>query len=272
VSPSRHSASEPSPTTDPHGTYLSLGPPSTADHPSPVFSSPPGYQYPPPTPTAAPPFPGSWGRAPGQPVGGLARSTQALLAVQLLAGLYSIVVTLHRRSIAQQVISHPGTVSYQTAVSADHAISVMNMVNLVLLLLSGVLFISWLSRARHNVEGWGPQFERHSRGWAVGAWFCPIVNLWYPFQITDDILNDSERGPHDQRSTPPLLRAWWATYLIGNVLLFGASRLPTNTLDALSTRDMVAVGAFVVRTLALALAIMVVGRITAAQTRRVNAT
>jgi hypothetical protein len=201
----------------------------------------------------------------------LARASQALLAVQLVANLYSIVVLLHQRSIAQQVISRPGTVSLQTATSADHAVSVMNVVNLVLLLASGVLFICWISRARRNVEMWGPRFQRHSVGWAIGAWICPIVNLLYPFQITDDILNDSERAPHEARQTPPLLRAWWTTYLIGNVALYVASRLPTDSLDALSNRNLVAVTAFVVSTVALALAIMVVGRITAAQTRRMTA-
>jgi hypothetical protein len=229
--------------------------------------TPPGYGYPYPNPAS--PVPGGWGRSAARSVSGLARAAQILLAVQLVAGLYSMVVILHQRSIAQQVISSPGTVSLEAARSADRAVTAMNTVTLVLLLISGVMFVCWFSRARRNVEAWGPRFQRHSSGWAIGAWICPIVNLWYPFQIADDILNDSESRP--TRETAPLLRTWWATYLISNLMLFGASRVSADTLNALSNRDIVAVIALLVRTVALALAILVVGRITSAQTRRMTA-
>jgi Domain of unknown function (DUF4328) len=34
--------------------------------------------------------------------------------------------------------------------------------------------------------------QRRSRGWAIGGWFCPAVNLWFPYQIATDVLYEAE--------------------------------------------------------------------------------
>jgi Domain of unknown function (DUF4328) len=49
-----------------------------------------------------------------------------------------------------------------------------------------VMFVVWFHRARINADGHGwPQ--RESPGWAIGAWFVPVANLWLPFRIMVDI-------------------------------------------------------------------------------------
>jgi hypothetical protein len=74
-----------------------------------------------------------------------------------------------------------------------------------------VMFLFWFYRARVNAEGRGwPQ--RLSRGWAIGAWFAPVVNFWFPFRIMVDIWRAGL--PEQARTNIALLPGiWWASLL-----------------------------------------------------------
>ena len=55
------------------------------------------------------------------------------------------------------------------------------------LLASWITGAMWLHRARKNAEAFNPSFHHtRSAGWAWGGWICPIVNLWFPFQVVRD--------------------------------------------------------------------------------------
>jgi hypothetical protein len=53
----------------------------------------------------------------------------------------------------------------------------------------------------------------------IGGWFCPVVNLWFPKQIVDDVIAASDpRTPPlfpDLRRIPRhgLVLAWWLTWV-----------------------------------------------------------
>jgi hypothetical protein len=65
--------------------------------------------------------------------------------------------------------------------------------------------------------------HRFTRGWVLGSWICPVVNLWYPKQVVDDIVAASDpRTPPQTQSlkTIPgtqLVWAWWLTWVAGLV-------------------------------------------------------
>jgi len=94
-------------------------------------------------------------------------------------------------------------------------------------LAAGAGFIVWLWRARRNAELFCYGQHRRGRGWVIGGWLCPVVNLWFPKQIVDDVIAASDpRTPPlfpDLRRIPRhgLVLAWWltwvATEVIGNV-------------------------------------------------------
>ena len=67
------------------------------------------------------------------------------------------------------------------------------MFNLIAVLCTIPVFLVWFSRVRHNAGLWGPQ--RRSRGWAIGAWFTPVVNLWFPYQIAADAVTPHADEP-----------------------------------------------------------------------------
>jgi hypothetical protein len=44
---------------------------------------------------------------------------------------------------------------------------------------------------RANVELICHARHRRVRGWAIGSSVCPVVNLWFPFMVVDDVYRAS---------------------------------------------------------------------------------
>jgi hypothetical protein len=119
----------------------------------------------------------------------------------------------------------------------------LNLVSYVLLG-TGVAFLIWLWQARENTEFLRSPFaprpvaapygertgpHRHSQGWLVGSWFCPIVQFWYPLQIVQDVVKESEPaeqpGMYQPSGARTLLYTWWATWVGFWVIVVGGGSL-----------------------------------------------
>ncbi|MFI6039107.1 DUF4328 domain-containing protein [Streptomyces sp. NPDC051315] len=83
------------------------------------------------------------------------------------------------------------------------------------LLTSAVLFLCWFYRVRVNAEVFQPFAHSKKRGWAIGAWFTPVVNLWFPRRITLDIWEAS--GPWGAPRPHGLVNAWWTLWIVSLV-------------------------------------------------------
>jgi hypothetical protein len=125
----------------------------------------------------------------------------------------------------------------------------------------GIAFIVWFHRCYGNVPA---SDRRYSRGWAVWGWFVPIVVLWRPKQIANDML----RSRVGRFVSPRFVTVWWALFL---VTLLAQPGLLFQGESVAEVRNRLA--AFtVVRALELAAAlaaIAVVRRITAGQLQAV---
>lgn len=89
---------------------------------------------------------------------------------------------------------------------------VLLWVNAGALVVAAVAFIMWLWRARANAELLvGPHGQRLTREWVIGAWICPVVNLWFPYQVVVDVWRASE-PKRDGRDG--LVVWWWMTFLV----------------------------------------------------------
>jgi hypothetical protein len=86
-------------------------------------------------------------------------------------------------------------------------------------LAAGVVFLCWLWRARVNAELINSAQHRLSRGWTTGGWICPVVNLWYPRFVVDDVWRTSRPDVQNDLSTvqgiphSSLVRSWWFAWL-----------------------------------------------------------
>jgi hypothetical protein len=78
-------------------------------------------------------------------------------------------------------------------------------------LVAGVLFLVWMYRAAAVARLLGLP-ARRAPGLATFSFLIPIVNLWWPYQSTCDLLPPGHPGRH-------AVGRWWATWLSSSLLV-----------------------------------------------------
>jgi hypothetical protein len=110
---------------------------------------------------------------------------------------------------------------------------------IVFLVCAGV-FITWFFQAYKNLRRLGVQDLRFGNGWAIGAWFVPILSLFRPKQIANDVWRGSERGADasggwKQVPVPSLVHWWWGLFLTQGLLVYFGQQSTRSGYDKLST-------------------------------------
>ena len=126
-------------------------------------------------------------------------------------------------------------------------------------LLTIITFIRWLSRAYRNVEpltGAAPRFRTSS---AIWGWFVPILALWRPKQIVNDVWRSG--GVERQ---PWFVTGWWIVFLLSGTV---AIRSTSSTLTERHAEQL-GLAATILSAVAAVLAIRVVGAATQRQESR----
>jgi Domain of unknown function (DUF4328) len=168
---------------------MSQHPQEPPEHPAAAYYPAPAYAPAPPKDLTA--------------FGVLAFSTAALTTV------FNVV----NATVVGRAIRHVGTAD-QGELDWSVAVYAIGSVLAGLALLGGWITGSmWLFRARKNAELLGPGalFVRSS-GWAWGGWICPIVSLWFPFQV----VRDTHRAVASYFQ-PALVGWWWGMFLFMTV-------------------------------------------------------
>lgn len=127
-----------------------------------------------------------------------------------------------------------GLVTPAEAMLHESRMTIISTVQILLYIATAVLFLIWIYRASSNLRKLGAEGVRHTPGMAVGAFFIPFMNLYYPYTVVKEIWQASE--PVDQRSSTALLKWWWGFWLTSNLLGQIAAGMMdgAKTLDALS--------------------------------------
>jgi Domain of unknown function (DUF4328) len=220
------------------------------------WAPPPGWQG----------GPGAGG--PVRSLTGLATALTILLPLAALVAVLLLVELTHRLDLLGQIRDgdvSPGLVS--RAEDSDHAVAAWSALYGLVVLATGIVFIVWLYRARTNADALGGRFQRRGKGWAIGGWFCPIVNLWFPYQIVTDVRREADGEPKSY----PLHRVWWG-FWIATGALGTSSRLQTGEdVNSLTDATDAAIVEFLLAIPAAILAIFVVRAVTASWERRQTA-
>jgi hypothetical protein len=162
---------------------------------------------------------------PGGPVlrspNGLATAVTVLLAVVIAVDLFAVLAGLNMYSLMGRIVSDgAGAVTQAEGDRGDALYGVSGLVQIVTLLATAVVFIVWFHRARVNAEVFAPHAFTKGRGWAIGAWFVPIGNLFLPRRIVREIWDASaQAAPHGswrQVSQVPL-SLWWSLWIASTV-------------------------------------------------------
>ncbi|MDH5306377.1 MAG: DUF4328 domain-containing protein [Myxococcales bacterium] len=85
--------------------------------------------------------------------------------------------------------------------------------------MTGLAFIAWLFRARVNVRAMGMRRMKYRREWTVAGFLVPVLNIVRPYQVVCEVWKTSDPSTCDPMGwknvrTPPLLPAWWITFLL----------------------------------------------------------
>ncbi|WP_309057720.1 DUF4328 domain-containing protein [Streptomyces sp.] len=90
----------------------------------------------------------------------------------------------------------------------------------LLLVATGTVFVIWFHRLRLNAEVWAGDVHSRTPGWAIGGWFIPVAGLWIPCAIATEIWRASRPDPSapDRRGEFLLLRGWWLVFVADLVL------------------------------------------------------
>ncbi|WP_031009107.1 DUF4328 domain-containing protein [Streptomyces sp. NRRL F-5727] len=134
---------------------------------------------------------------------------------------------------------------------------------------TAVVFVIWFHRVRQNAGVFAPDSQTRSAGWAVGAWFIPLANLWIPRQIAVEVWRASRRDPSapDGARELTVLNSWWTCFVVGVVLdrLSGSLYDQAETLDALTTAAAWSLAGYAFIVAAGVLAVLFVRRLTSMQ-------
>jgi eukaryotic-like serine/threonine-protein kinase len=160
--------------------------------------------------------------------------------------------------------------------SITELVDLATIVQLVGYVIGAVIFIFWFHRAYSNLPALGVTKPRHGRGWAIGAWFIPIANLFIPKQLANDVwrAGDPELRPGDfgwqSRPVAAIVHWWWALFLVSGVLANRAGQLMENSANLGDLRSAVIADALAqaIGIASAVAAIVVVKRATARQETR----
>ena len=193
----------------------------------------------------------------------------ALLTLVLIAGAAAFAVEMNRYGVLADLDGGANRGSGDLD-GADELARLADVVRFVAFLSAAIAFLVWFSRAYRNLGRLGVPGLRYTPGWAVGAWFVPILNLFRPKQVANDIWRASDprlarRGEGWQgRDVSPWLHWWWAFWVAGGVFGNQAAfaQLQAKTVSEQLTASSFAIVADILFALSAALAIAVVSVVT----------
>jgi Domain of unknown function (DUF4328) len=115
-----------------------------------------------------------------------------------------------------------GDVTNADVTASDDRQAAISLLQLGVYILAAISFIVGFHRAYKRTADLGAD-TRYGAGWAIGAWFVPILSLWRPKQVANDIWRgsdpDAPTGPETacgDRPVSPLLAVWWGAFLVTN--------------------------------------------------------
>jgi hypothetical protein len=104
----------------------------------------------------------------------------------------------------------------------------LGALRVVVFAITAGFFLAWIYQARANVRALGVRRPRFTRGWAIGAFLTPGLNLVRPYAIVGEIWRASDPtilDPFGWRAArvPRLLRLWWGSCLAWGALAVTAA-------------------------------------------------
>jgi hypothetical protein len=158
------------------------------------------------------------------PLASRASWAKRLLVVAGLVDTIAVITGMASYRLADRAASGSATFEQFNAAEVRHDLVILTQ--MAVYLVTAVVFIRWFHRAYANLPAVGIEELRHGTAWAIGAWFVPIVSLFWPKQIADEIWRSSDPSwePDQGRSrghgkVPLVVGVWWLAFLTSGLLV-----------------------------------------------------
>lgn len=166
---------------------------------------------------------------------------------QNLITIFSILFVLNIISIISDLLQYSllNSIEGFTLEEAEFNDSRQRIVSIItfgIYILCYVFFILWFRRAYYNLHQVVKYLE-YSEGWAAGAWFVPIINLFRPYQIMRELYIETEnyiakiKSDYNKKLNVTFVGIWWALWVIASILerIGMQLNLKSNTLEEITT-------------------------------------
>jgi hypothetical protein len=210
-----------------------------------------------------------------KPLESRARFAVIVLVAIAVVDAFAVWVDWDRYDLLDRIVNN-GSFTIGEADTSDSRNAAVGVLQLALLGLGALGFILWFVRAYANVSALGSS-RRFSVKWAGWGWFVPILALWRPKQIANDIWrgSDPEHPERTQDEGAPValfVTVWWILWLLSNWLSQFGARASFSGDDASSLRGATVVYLVgdSVDIVAAALAVVFIRRVSARQLLRAD--
>jgi hypothetical protein len=209
--------------------------------------------------------------APGRsftPSGRLGLAVKILLGLNILLNLLMTVSAYLHYDFATRWVSQAHIPKDEVTANIISQ-QLLTIANRICLIPTAIVFVIWFHRAHANLKSLGARNLASTPAWAVACWFVPILQLYRPTQIAQEIWRNSD--PHAPASVyrrratsanSTRINYWWGLWMISLVSgYFSASSLHSaNSPQSLQDATVVSIIDKVATTLAALLALaMVIG-------------
>jgi hypothetical protein len=197
------------------------------------------------------------------------------LGLVTLANLSALGVDLIQLDLATD-LQDGRRVPFEELSASDDRVAATGMLQTACYVLCTIAFLAWYGRAYRNLRRLGAGGLRWGNGWAIAYWFIPILNLFRPKQVVNDIwrASDPDGAPGTAWSdgrVPALVHWWWALWLISSFaerILFRQSMEAGNSPSEFVSLSQTYIVWDLIDVIPAALAFLVVMKITARQEER----
>jgi len=118
--------------------------------------------------------------------------------------------------LVSRIADSPGSVSVEEITSNNDRQQLIGFIIIGSMIATGVVFIIWMRRMYLNIQSFGMR-TIHGVGWVTGGWLVPILNLWRPKQIVDEIWR-TVTPPGESREVSRVLHFWWGFWVAAGVV------------------------------------------------------
>lgn len=115
-------------------------------------------------------------------------------------------------------------VSEEKANANDIRQIIIGLIQTGLYIASVVVFLNWFRRAYGNLHRLGITYLKHKESMAVWAWFIPIIVLFRPVQIMNEIWTETQEkikkfdSNYEIKSGGLIIGLWWTLFIISNFI------------------------------------------------------